>query len=376
MSRTVCLCAANTLGYPQGGGHLWVFLNWALGLRTVGCEVVWLETVPSVPDEKLRKNLRTLRSRLEQYHVTERLAVCTPEGGPVSWSAEEHCLDVDAVDSADLLLSLRYDLRPELLRRFRRTALVDIDPGMLQIWISMGEIQLAPYDVYFSIGETVGQPGARFPDGGLTWNYTPPAVCLPAWAPTPAASTGAYTTIAHWWGGEIDFQGMTLNNDKRTSFLRYLELPSHTSAPLELALCLAGGCRAEREFWEKEGWNIRDAWEVSSTPGLYHAYVQQSRGEFSCAKLSCTTLQGAWISDRTLCFLASGKPAVVEHTGPSRFLPDAEGLFRFRSPEEAARALDAVEADYEEQRRLARALAEEYFDAQKVVARVLERALA
>ncbi len=86
-------------------------------------------------------------------------------------------------------------------------------------------------------------------------------------------------------------------------------------------------------------------------------------------------LQNAWISDRTLCYLASGKPAVVQHTGPSSFLPEAEGLFRFRSIEEAARALDAVQSNYERQSRLARQLAEEYFDARKVVGSVLERAM-
>jgi len=86
-------------------------------------------------------------------------------------------------------------------------------------------------------------------------------------------------------------------------------------------------------------------------------------------------LQNAWVSDRTLCYLASAKPAVVQHTGPSRFLPDAAGMFRFRDLLEAARCLEQVAADYERQCRLARALAEEYFDARKVVGRVLERAL-
>src|SRR5207244_13360308 len=119
---------------------------------------------------------------------------------------------------------------------------------------------------------------------------------------------------------------------------------------------------------------IRPSWEVSRTPEAYRTYIQQSKGEFSCAKPSCMLLQNAWISDRTLCYLASGKPAVVQHTGASRFLPDAEGLFRFRTVEEAARALSAVESDYEHHSRLARELAEE-FDSRQVVARVLERAL-
>jgi hypothetical protein len=86
-------------------------------------------------------------------------------------------------------------------------------------------------------------------------------------------------------------------------------------------------------------------------------------------------LQNAWVSDRTICYLASGKPAIVQHTGPSRFLPDAEGIFRFRSIDEAAQMLSLVESDYSRQCDAARALAETYFDAEKVVGRVLEKAL-
>src|SRR5207302_51438 len=130
-----------------------------------------------------------------------------------------------------------------------------------------------------------------------------------------------------------------------------------------------------RARMEPLGWRIREAWDVSATPEQYRAYVQQSRGEFSCVKPSCVTLANAWISDRTLCYLASGKPAVVQHTGKSRVLPDAEGLFRFRNMDEAVRALSTVESDYGRHARLARELAAQ-FDARDVVARVLERALA
>src|SRR5207247_4166830 len=103
----------------------------------------------------------------------------------------------------------------------------------------------------------------------------------------------------------------------------------------------------ERDALMAHGWRLRKAHVVASTPWAYQRYIQDSRGEFSCAKPSCLNLQNAWISDRTLCYLASGKPAVVQHTGPSRFLPDADGLFRFRSIEEAAHALSAAESDYE-----------------------------
>jgi hypothetical protein len=139
-----------------------------------------------------------------------------------------------------------------------------------------------------------------------------------------------------------------------------------------LALCL--GYDGERVELEERGWRVRHSYEVTSTPWGYQRFVQGSRGEFSCVKPSCVRLQNAWISDRTLCYLASGKPAVIEHTGPSRFLPDAAGLLRFRTMDEAVRCLETVVADYERQCGLARALAEEYFDAGKVVGRVIEQA--
>jgi hypothetical protein len=144
---------------------------------------------------------------------------------------------------------------------------------------------------------------------------------------------------------------------------------------LELALQLREKDEDDRRMLLNHGWHVRDAWAVTGTPWDYQRYVQTSLGEFSCVKPSCVRLQNAWISDRTLCYLASGKPALVEHTGASRFLPDREGLFRFRDVPEAVRCLNALSDDYERHCQLARGLAEEHFDAKKVVAEVLERSL-
>jgi hypothetical protein len=285
-------------------------------------------------------------------------------------------LDLDAATEADLLLNFRYGTPPEVVGRFRRSILVDIDPGLLQVWMSASQISVARHDLYFSTGETVGRLEAKFPDAGLPWQYTPPCVALDWWPSHQAAGDAPFTTVSHWYMDEWikDEDGEFYRNDKQSGFLPFLDLPSRTTQPLELALCL--GYDGERVELEERGWRVRHSHEVTSTPWDYQRYIQSSCGEFSCVKPSCIRLQNAWISDRTLCYLASGKPAVVQHTGPSRFLPDAAGLFRFRDPEEAARCLEAATADYERQCRLARALAEEYFDARKVVGSVLERALA
>jgi hypothetical protein len=374
VSIKVCLCA-QTIAYPQGGGHQWVFLNWALGLRALGCEVFWLELVaPHIPARETEGLVVALKSRLERYGFADKVVLCSMTAEPLSREIAAGCLDLDIATDVDLLLDLRHDMRPEVVSLFRRTALLDIDPGLLQIWVSNGQVSLAPHDVYFSIGETVGEPGAPFPSLGLKWQHTPPCVAMDWWPPHPTTPTAPFTTVAHWFAGAGTGEKGELD-DKRAGFRPFLELPRYVPWRLELALDV-GAVGTEGLALREHGWHVRDAYAVASTPWDYQRYIQNSRGEFSCVKPACVRLQNAWVSDRTLCYLASAKPAVVQHTGPSRLLPEAAGLFRFRDLKEAAHCLEQVVADYERQCGLARALAEESFAAAKVVSRVLERALA
>lgn len=379
MSATVCLCA-NTLYYPEGGGHLWVYLNWALGLRALGCRVIWMELVdPGTPAQDVQRYVSSLKNNLDRYGLADRVALSSWTHEPLQREALAGCLDLEAAAAADLLLNVQYDLPHDQVKRFRRSAFLDIDPGLLQIWVSQGRVTLAPHDMYFTIGETVGQPGACFPDLGLTWQHAPPCVALDWWSPHAAHADAPFTTVAHWFASACA-EGEGQLEDKRTGFAPFLDLPRRTAQPLELAVNLGPDdeeqVSAERAALTERGWRLRHSYAVASTPWDYQRYIHGSRGEFSCAKPTCIRLQNAWISDRTVCYLGSGKPAVVQHTGPSRFLPDAAGLFRFRDVEGATRSLETVAADYERQCRLARALAEEYFDARTVVSRVLERVLA
>jgi hypothetical protein len=375
---TVVCLGADALDYPEGkgGGHTWVFLNWALGLRAAGCRVIWLESKPPrISVDVARERLAILTSFLE-YHGFDEIALASPNGEPVAGELSDHYLSSgDAAAEADLLLDLGHNRSPTEVKRFSRTALVDIDPGLLQLWMESGDTSGADYDRYFTIGETVGTERARFPDGGFAWIYTPPPVFLEEWPVVASAPGAAYTTVTHLYAGTVEIDGEEYNNDKRTAFLEYLKLPSRAHQRLELALCLGTDDSQDRPLFERAGWQVRDAWDVTATPQDYAAYIRSSRGEFSCAKPSCFLLQNAWISDRTICYLASGKPAVVEHTGPSSYLPDAEGLFRFRNLDEAAAMIEEAESDYQRHSRAARALAEEHFDARKVMTRVLEQAL-
>lgn len=377
MSAAVCLLA-DTLGFMSGGGHFWVYLNWALGLRANGVDVVWMESAPDrIDDDELHRRVAVLRERLQPFGFDTALAL-------VGWTRENPdiapppgCLRFGEVAaSADLLINFTYAMPPRVLDRFRRTVLIDIDPGLTQLWLASGQISLSPHTLYFTTGETVGSD--RIPDCGLAWNYTPPCVALDAWPVAAAPADAPFTTVSGWHANEwVTTADGYYANDKRHGFLPFLDLPRRTQQPLELALNLSrwDDGEAERRELEAQGWRIRHAYDVAGTPADYQRYIQGSRGEFSAAKPSCVELQNAWISDRTLCYLASGKPAVVRHTGPSRMLPTRAGLFRYQTLDEAAAMLDEVGSDYERQCRLARELAAEHFDARRVAGRLLERVL-
>ena len=378
MSRDICLLA-DTLGFMSGGGHFWVYLNWALGLRANGVRVHWLEPIPDgLSDDELARRVETLRGRLRPYGFDESIAVVAWTRDDPDVAAPPHSTSFGEVASAsDLLINFTYAMPSAVLDRFRRTALVDIDPGLTQLWLSSGQMHVAAHTLYFTTGETVGK-SMLIPGCGLPWMYTPPCVALDAWPVVPAPADAPFTTVSGWYANEwVSTADGYYCNDKRHGFLPFLDLPGLTAQPLELALNLGDGEAAEdeRRSLESRGWRIRHSYDVAGTPAAYQHYIQTSRGEFSAVKPSCVRLQNAWISDRTLCYLASGKPVVVQHTGPSRILPTDAGLFRFRTLDEAAAMLAAAVADYELQSRLARALAEEHFDAARVTRRVLELAL-
>lgn len=369
VAPVVAVVPDGTLWWSEGGGFVWTYLNWALGLRAAGCEVMWVERVDDGDRTDLEERVARLAHCLEPFDLAEGISLCDADGRPLGHSRD--------LAEADLLLNFHYGASERLVRRSRRAALVDIDPGLLQMWIEAGTLMVAPHDEYFTIGETVGQAEARFPSCDISWTYTPPAVHLESWPVTQSAPGTAYTTVSSWWTSEmLRINGHYIQNDKREGFRGFETLPELTTIPLELALCFGDDEQLEQERLEGFGWQVRNSLDVAGSPLDYRDYVQQSRGEFSGAKPSCALLANAWISDRTICYLASGKPSVVQYTGASRFLPDAGGLFRVRTAEEAADALALIESDYEEHAQLARALAEERFDAERVAARLLDRALA
>jgi hypothetical protein len=384
---TAVISVYKVANFPDGGGHFWVYMQYVQGLLRLGCEVYWLEQLRPVEDPEGEAHvLSVFFERMKRFGLegkTLLYALDRPrkgDAGSVRFVGCTRPVAEAVLRRADLLLNFHYGIDPSLLACVRRTALVDIDPGLLQHWISTGELAVPTHDRYLTTGETVGTPAARFADCGLPWIHIRPPICLDLWPFTWEPRSETFTTVSTWL--TTDFLKETENgktvlreNTKRVSFLRFLELPRHTRQPLELALYLTDKDSEDRTRLEQHGWRVRDSREVTGSPEAYRSYVQRSRGEFSCAKPAYVTLGTAWISDRTLCYLASGKPAVVQHTGASTYLPNGEGLFRFMTLDDAIGGLEAVNADYQRHCRAAREIAEAHFDAKHVVAQILNETL-
>ncbi len=404
---TIVISPANVADFHDGGGHFWVYMQYVQGLRALGCDVFWLERFDGSGDAaRDHASLHIFLERMRRYDLAGKVVIHRP-GTPFPPADDNDGLTLTGKAAealcarADLLLNFSYAMDADLLSRFKKTALVDIDPGLLQFWISHGQLEVPRHDLYFSTGETVGRTDALFPDCGIAWHRIRPIVSLGDWPVVFRPEAKALTTISGWWGDEWISDGLDIlyQNNKRVSFMQFVDLADHTEQMMELALALGlrdsddperaqrrlspelGDCidyqgdAVDRAVLEAHGWKVRLASEVASNPDDYRKYIQNSRGEFSCAKPSCMKFQNAWVSDRSLCYLASGKPVIVQHTGPSEFLPDAHGMFRFRTRDDALAAIDAVNSAYKTHCSAARELAETYFDAEKGLTAILNIAV-
>jgi hypothetical protein len=365
------------------GGLAWHHLQYVLGLARLGHEVYFLEEsedyescyhpatgqMNTDPAYGLRFAARVF-GRLEladqwAYHDAHTRQWM----GPCAHRMPGLC------ESAELLLNLSgvNPLRPWMLGVPVR-ALIDTDPVFTQIAHLTEPLRRAraqQHTVFFSFAENFGRPDCSVPEDGLAWQPTRQPVVLDAWPVTPGPAGGRFTTVMQWdsypareWNGVR--YGM-----KSESFKAFFDLPARTGARFELVL---GSPRAPRTALRENGWVLRGPHARAGDPWVYQRYLQRSKAEFSAAKNGYVVSRSGWFSERSTGYLASGRPVVVQETGFSRWLPAGLGLVPFSSPAEAVAGIESVDGHYAEHCRAARAIAEEYFDAGKVLSRLLDRA--
>jgi hypothetical protein len=241
------------------------------------------------------------------------------------------------------------------------------------MWSELGLADpFAGHDRFVSVGLEVGGAGCEVPDCGLEWIPTLPPVVLARW---PAVAGGeAFTSVATWRGpyGPVEYGGRTYGL-RAHQFRRFVSLPERVPAEFEPALAIDPGDAADRERLLRAGWGLLDPAAVAADPVSYRSFIQASAAEFTVAKAIYVESRSGWFSDRSACYLASGKPVVAQETGFGRRLPTGEGLLAFSDLDEAVAAVEAVRTDTARHARAAREIAGEHFDSNRVLGRLVER---
>ena len=382
-----CVVVLGMMGRAPFAGVAWQVLHYVEGLRRLGCEVHYVEDTGEWPYDPER-NAITGEPTYTVDYIDRTLGFLSE---PVSWAylGPEH--DVFGMSRADLLDVLRRAdallnltgatvLREEHLRVPVRIYL-ETDPVLPQIEVAQGRRftidLLAAHTHHFSYGERLGTPGCAVPVERFTYIPTRQPVVLDWWAPSDPDGTAPrrpYTTIGSWrqTGKDVEWQGETYTWSKHHEFLKFLELPRRTGEDFELALAIDDG--DDEQLLRSHGWSLVDGLALSREIGAYRDYLRGSRGEFTVAKDQNVRLGTGWFSDRSACYLAAGRPVIVQATGFEDVLPVGAGLFAVGDLEEAAEAVRAVRSDYPHHSRAARRIAREHFDSDRLLTRMLAEA--
>jgi hypothetical protein len=355
------------VGYPEGGGMQWLNLHYLAGLRALGVEGFWLDITRKADEGRIRQ----FQERCERFGFGDQWIVLRDSKQVFGMN---ECQLAALCDDCDLLINLCGALKQDdLLGRINRRAYFDLDPGFTQIWAHDFDMGFTKHNLFFTVGLNVGQPDFPIPLRGIDWQPFLPPVALEHWPAQTEAPTRPFTTVGQWRGQEAVWQD-EYYGPKREEFLKFVGLPGKTAQPIELALLIHESEADDVATLRSHSWQLTNPHEVAVGLDGFRTYVQQSRCEFSVAKSGYVKSRSGWFSDRTVCYLASGRPALVQDTGFAKHLPTGQGLLTFTTIEEAVQGIKVINADYAVHCSAARRLAEDHFAASKVLQSILERA--
>ena len=344
----------------------------------------WLEILWSSNDrEKDFYRTKTFLRRLSHYGFEGKVAVAILPRSAEMDLANAAVFGVSEreatswIREADILWSFCYSIESPLLSQFKKRALIDLDPGHLQVSALSREMEIDQHEVLFTVGLKLADADTASPTLGLSWIPFKPLVYLPMWKFHRSAlrDDSPFSSVTQWtWGGELPWQGRLLSTSKRDAYLRYLDLPLRVKVPLELAVNLSPkDATGDSELLKENNWRLVDPNTVLRSPSLYRRYIQRCGAELSCPKPVFRELRTGWFSDRSAAFLASGRPVLAEDTGFSDHIPTGLGLATFTNIEEAVSGVEEIARNYTTHTNAARELAAEYFDALTTVRFMIDR---
>jgi hypothetical protein len=393
--------------HPLLGGVTWDYLQYVLGLARLGHDVYYFEDSGQWPYNRdggpLRQdwiaydctpNVRHLSATMARFGLEDRWAYRFPIDA--QWFGLTDGRRAEVLRSSDLLINVSGTLnRPWAYRRIPRLVYVDSDPVFSQIRLQLTRGQtkfrkrVAAHDMWFSFGEALSE---SVPATGYRWLPTRQPIVLSEWRPG-APRRDVFTTVMSWTSySPLRYRGQRYGQ-KDVEFNRFLDLASAVH-PIQLEVALSKTAHinwqapiamlpttgvSEKQWLVSEllgrhGWTVVEAGEVGGDLDRYRAYLESSLGEWSVAKNGYVQGQPGWFSCRSACYLAAGRPVVVQDTGFTTVLPVGEGIVSFRTLNEARDALAEVHGNYARHARAARAIAETFFDAARVLNNLIEQA--
>jgi hypothetical protein len=365
----IILLSGMLAGAARQGGATWAVLQYVLGLRRLGHDVWVFEPAASLDPE----SVGYFTEIVQRFELAERAALL--RAGTRETVAVPYDDLRDVASRADVLINISGMLRdPELVASVPRRVYLDLDPAFNQLWAAQGiDVGLAGHTHFVTVGQAVGRPDCTVPMLGLEWIPTLPPVVLDHWPRAGAVELDAFTTVGNWRSyGSIEHDGVCYGQ-KAHSVRAILDLPARVSVRIEVALDIHPGEVRDLAALAESGWKVIDPREVAGTPDAYMHFVQRSLAELGIAKSGYVTSKCGWFSDRSACYLASGRPVLAQDTGLADFLPTGDGLLTFSTSESAAAGVEEIVAHYEHHAQAARALAEEHFDSDRVLTRLLAR---
>jgi hypothetical protein len=377
MQTKSVLIAGSVAQKPGHAGHTWVFLQWLLGFRRLGFQVLlvdWLTRDICDGAIESSEHLSYLTGVMDRFGLADSFSLLDRETGQAVAGLGRRAVLRRAREAAFLLNVMGFLDDEEILCQVRRRVFLDIDPGFGQMWRELGLADVFHgHDDFVTIGENVGRPGCSIPTCGLPWITTRQPVVLELW---PARNGGGdrFTSVGSWRGpfDPIEFKGTTYGL-RVHEFRKVLALPRLTNQAFELALEIDESETRDLTQLSMNGWRLVDPRLVAGSPEAYQRYIAGSKAELMIPRGMYVQTRSGWFSDRSACYLASGRPVLAQDTGLAALYPIGEGLLTFTTLEGAVSGAEEIRRSHDLHVRAARSLAEEIFDSDKVLTELLAR---
>jgi hypothetical protein len=377
--RLTILVSGMIAGVPFQGGAAWAVLQYVLGFKRLGHQVYFVEPVSNASPQPMgapfagSANADYFCEVMQEFGLENHSAFLredTRETVGLSYrQLHETARRSDLLINASGMLTLE-----DILEHIPTRVYLDLDPAFNQLWHATQGIDMrfGAHSHFVTVGLNLGHPDCPVPLCGLNWITTLQPIVLEQWEPGDAIRYDALTTVANWRGyGSITADDV-FYGQKAHSLRKFMDLPRRTSESFMLALAIHPDEKNDLETLGGNGWHLLDPARVTRTPARYREFIRGSKAEFGIAKQGYVTARSGWFSDRSVCYLASGRPVLAQETQFSRFLPTGDGLFAFETGDDVLRHIQTLNQDYAHHARAAHALAHECFDSDTVLARLLD----